>query len=154
MSLTIYVTLILFICYCARWKHLRDIGLVPMDAACWVSWGEGIKTPHTTGSSWRPLSITYFLSLLLHFEFIGLCFLLLLVSPDVDPVLFVLDLNMKYIVTVALNIRILHGLLSCDSSRICKKCCHVFAHCYTLDDNSEHPMDYDLSLLPNIFLFD
>ncbi len=24
-------------------KHLRGIGLVPMDATCWVSWGEGIK---------------------------------------------------------------------------------------------------------------
>ncbi len=30
-----------------------------------------------------------------------------------------------------------------------KKCC-VFAHCYTLADNSECPMDYELSLLPKI----
>ncbi len=33
-------------------------------------------------------------------------------------------------------VHILSGLLSCDSSRICKKCC-VFAHCYTFDDELE-----------------
>ncbi len=62
------------------WKHLRGIGLVPMDAACWVhSWGQCIETPYSTGSSWRPLSIAYFLSLLLSFLLIGLCLLLRLV---------------------------------------------------------------------------
>ncbi len=40
----------------------------------------------------RPLSIAY-----LHFD---LCLLLLLVSSDVDPALFVLDLHMKYTVGV------------------------------------------------------
>ncbi len=33
---------------------------------------------------------------------------------------------------------------------MCKKCCCVFAHCYTLDDELKRPMDYDLSLLPNV----
>ncbi len=28
---------------------------------------------------------------------------------------------------------------------------HVFAYLYTLDDNSERPMDYETSLLPNVF---
>ncbi len=28
---------------------------------------------------------------------------------------------------------------------------HVFAHLYTLDDDSERPMDYETSLLPNGF---
>ncbi len=28
---------------------------------------------------------------------------------------------------------------------------HVFAYLYTLDDDSERPMDYETSLLPNIF---
>ncbi len=28
---------------------------------------------------------------------------------------------------------------------------HVFAHLYTLCDDSECPMDYDTSLLPNVF---
>ncbi len=56
--------------------------------------------------------------------------------------MFVLDSHMKCIV---------HGLLSRDSSLICKKCCHVFTHRYTLDDDSECPMDYETSLLLNIF---
>ncbi len=36
----------------------------------------------------------------LDFFIIGLCLLLLLVSPDADPVLFVLDSHMKYTVEV------------------------------------------------------
>ncbi len=28
---------------------------------------------------------------------------------------------------------------------------HVFAYLYTLDDESECPMDYETSLLPNVF---
>ncbi len=59
---------------------------------------------------------------------------MLLVCPDIDPALFVLDLHMKYTGRWSLYERILHGLLSCDSSLICKKCCRVFAHHYTLDD--------------------
>ncbi len=43
-------------------------------------------------------------------------------------------------------VHILCGLLSSDSSPIYKKCCHVFAHSYTLDDNLEHPMDNELAL--------
>ncbi len=46
---------------------------------------------------------------------------------------------------------ILHCLLLCDSSHICKMCCHVFAHYYTLHGNLEHPMNYELSLIPNVF---
>ncbi len=45
-SNTVYM---LFYKRSAWWKHLRGIGLVPMDAACC--------------SSWSPLSITYFHSL-------------------------------------------------------------------------------------------
>ncbi len=30
---------------------------------------------------------------------------------------------------------------------------HVFAYLYTLDDNSQRPMDYETSLLPNLFSF-
>ncbi len=29
--------------------------------------------------------------------------------------------------------------------------CHVFAYLYTLDDDSERPMDYETSLLPKVF---
>ncbi len=83
------------------WKHLRGIGLVPMDAACWVSSGEGIKTPYSIGSSWRPPSMHCLLSFtFVTFLFFGLCLLLLIVSLDIDPVLFVLDLHMKYTVEV------------------------------------------------------
>ncbi len=28
---------------------------------------------------------------------------------------------------------------------------HVFAYLYTLDDDSEHPMDYETSLIPKVF---
>ncbi len=28
---------------------------------------------------------------------------------------------------------------------------HVFAYLYTLDDDSERPMDYETSLLPKVF---
>ncbi len=31
---------------------------------------------------------------------------------------------------------------------------HVFAYLYTLDDYSERPMDYETSLLPNVFPLD
>ncbi len=44
--------------------------------------------------------IAYFHLFLLPFLFFGLCLLLLLVSLDIDPVLFVLDLHMKYTVEV------------------------------------------------------
>ncbi len=30
---------------------------------------------------------------------------------------------------------------------------HVFAYLYTLDDDSERPMDYETSLLPKVFPF-
>ncbi len=30
---------------------------------------------------------------------------------------------------------------------------HVFAYLYTLDDDSERPMDYETSLLPKVFLY-
>ncbi len=46
---------------------------------------------------------------------------------------------------------ILCGLLLCDISSICKKCCCVVAHHYTLDINLESPMDYQLSLLSKVF---
>ncbi len=97
ISLTLILLIFLFYKRNTWWKHLRGIGLVPSDAACCVSWGEGINTPYSAGSPWRPLSITYFDSLLLLFRFIGLC---LLVSPDVNSLLFVLDLHMKYTVDV------------------------------------------------------
>ncbi len=42
----------------------------------------------------------------------------------------------------------------CDSSPMCKKCCSVFANHYTLDDDLECPLDYELSLLPNAFPYD
>ncbi len=44
--------------------------------------------------------IAYFYLLLLPFWFFGLCLILLLVSLDIDSVLFVLDLHMKYTVEV------------------------------------------------------
>ncbi len=51
---------------------------------------------------------------------------------------------------LSLYIRILCGLLSCDSSSMCKKCC-VFTRHYILDEDSERPFDYEPSLLPKGF---
>ncbi len=63
------------------WKHLRAIGLVPMDVTCSVSWGEGIETPYSTGSSWRPP----FMHCLLSFTFVTFLILWPL-SPAVSSV--------------------------------------------------------------------
>ncbi len=121
-----------------------------MDAACWVSWGEGIKIPYSTGSSWRSLSIALLSFILLSFLFIDLCRLLLLVFLDADPVLFVLNLHMNYSGGGPSTYVYCIVCLSCDSSPICKKC-FVFAHHYTLDDDSECSTYYELSLLPKVF---
>ncbi len=53
----------------------------------------------------------------------------------------------------SLCVCILCGLLSCDSSHICKKCCCVFGHRHTLDDNSDYSMEYKLSLMPKVTFF-
>ena len=68
-----------------------------MGAICLVSRGE-----HTQQVPLEDLfpCIAYFHSLLSPFRLFGLCLLLLLVSLDFDPVLFVLDLHMKYTVEV------------------------------------------------------
>ncbi len=85
-----------------------------------------------------------------HFCFKCLYLLLLLVSPDINPVLFVLDIHMKYLADVVPLCTLLRGLLLYDGSPICKKSC-VIAHRYTIDDNSECPMYYELSLLTKVF---
>ncbi len=72
-------------------------------------------------------------------------------STDINPVLFVLDLHVKYTVEVVPLYTYMLGLLFSHSSPICKKCCRVFAHHHIPDDDSECPMDYELSLIPNVF---
>ncbi len=57
-------------------ETLRGIGLVPMDAACWVSWGEGITFLSSIGSPKIPHSNID--SLLLPFWFIACSWLLCL----------------------------------------------------------------------------
>ncbi len=52
-----YTVYMLFYERSTRWKHFMSIGLVPMDAAYWVNWGEGIKTPFSSGPSWRTPSM-------------------------------------------------------------------------------------------------
>ncbi len=93
-SNTVYM---LFYKRSTRWKHFKKgIGLVPMDADCWVIWWEGIEI-----SSWTPPCMHCLLSLtFVTFLFFDLCLVLLLLSLDIDPVLFVLDLHMKYTVEV------------------------------------------------------
>ncbi len=58
---------------------------------------------------------------------------------------------MKYTVEVVFLRSILCGLLSCDSSPYVRSVGHVFAYINTRDDDSERPMDYEISLFPNVF---
>ncbi len=100
------------------WKHLRGIGLVPIDA------------------TWRTFSITYFHSLLTPFLFIGLCLPLLLVYLDVDPVCF----NYIYTVDVVpLHMYIVWFVIVWKYVRNDVESLHTW---YNLDDESEHTMDY------------
>ncbi len=130
-SNTVYM---LFYKRSTRWKHLRGIGLAPMDAACWVSWAEGIETPYSTCSSWTPLSTAYFHSLLLFFWFIGLdslvssWFLCLLMSIRFC-LFWTYICNMQWW-TCFLYVCILCGLLPCGSSPM---------FTFTLLDDSECP---------------
>ncbi len=102
IEIAISISPILFICYFVKeiYDTLKGLSVVvSMDSTCWVSWAEGIET-YSTGSYWRPVSSAYFHLLLLLFWLIGLCLCLVFVSTDVDPILFVLDLHMKYTVEV------------------------------------------------------
>ncbi len=78
------------------------------------------------------------------------------VFTNVDPVLCVLDLHMKYTVEmVPLHRywRILCDLLSCDNSTMCKKCllylCAPLCSCWRF----RLPLDYELSLLAREIYF-
>ncbi len=121
----------------SKWcKHLRDIGLTPMDAVCWVSWGEHIKT-------------------VLLCWFIGLYLLLILISWYWSCFVCSILTYMKYTVElVCLHTYILYGLLSCDSSLTCKKCwlclCTPLHSCWWF----RTPLDYELSLLLDILFLD
>ncbi len=68
---------------------------------------------------------------------------------DSDPVLFVLDLHMKYTVEVIPLCTYIAWFVIVWYVRSVS--C-VFAYLYTLDDNSERSMDYKTSLLPNVLL--
>ncbi len=83
-----------------------------VNATCWVSWGEGIGTPYSTGSSWWPLFIVYFHSLLLPSWFIDLWLLLVLVSLDVYPVLFVLNLHKMYVLLILTTIKLINNSIN------------------------------------------
>ncbi len=133
------------------WKHLRGIVFVPMDADSWVSWGEGIETPYSTGSSWRPhsmhclLSVSYLLSLWP-------------LSADASSVSWYLSC----LVCSGPAYEIYHGggpsmyiyCVVCYRVIVAtyvRSVGHVFAYLYTLDDDSERHMDYETSLLPKVF---
>ncbi len=116
------------------WKHLRGIGLVTMDAVCWVSWGEDIKTPYLTGSSWRSpfmhcllpfIFVTFFDSL----AFVSYCFYCILILI-LSCFFWTSIWNIQW--RWPLYVRTLCDLLSCDSSPICKKVVVMSLHTFTL----------------------
>ncbi len=104
-----------------------------------------MKNNKTLATSYSYVHFCYVYDLL---AFVFCCLRYLLMS-----ILFCLFWN--YICNIqwrwSLFVRILCGCLSNDSSTILKTCCCVFAHCYTLDDDSKCPMDYELSLFLNVF---
>ncbi len=87
------------------------------------------NNPHSTGYSWRPLSIVYFHSLLLLSWFIDLCLRLVLVSTDVDPDLFVLD----YIWNI--HMYIVYFVITLIATPCVRSVGCVFAYRCTLDDD-------------------
>ncbi len=134
-------------------ETFKGIGLVPMDVAGWLSWGEGIETPYSTGSSWRLPSMHCLIS------FIFVTFLILWhLSPAASSV----SWYWSCLVCSGLAYEIYSGGGS-STYVYCVVCYHVivvpyvrsvghvFAYLYTLDDDSECPMDYETSLLPKIF---
>ncbi len=135
------------------WKHLRGIELVPMDAVCWVRWGEGIKTIINRFFLKTSFHASFsFIYLCYIFLFFGLCLLLLLVPFDIESCFVCLGLAYEiysgggpsmYIYCV-----VCHRVIAAPYVR---NVVHVFAYLYTLDDDSEHPMDSETSLLPNVF---
>ncbi len=151
-SLTISETLILFICYFTKrntlLKHFRGIGLTPMDATCWVSEGEDIKTSYSTGSSWRPL-----FHCLLSFTFVTF-----LILWPLSPAASIISWCWSCFVCSELAYEIYSGggpslyvycvvcchMMAAPYSSICKKCCCVFTHHYTLDDDLECSMECKL----------
>ncbi len=65
-------------------------------------------------------------------------------SPDVDPVLFVLDLHMEYTVEVDPPCRYIVWVCYCvitDRGYV-RSVGHVFAYLYTFDDDLECPIEY------------
>ncbi len=134
-------------------KHLRSIGLVPMDITCWVSWGESIETPYSTGSSSRPPSMHCLLS----FTF-ATFFNLWSLSPAASSV----SSYRSCFVCSGLAYEIYSGdgpstYVYCAvyyhviAAQYVRSVGHVFAYLYILDDDSERPMDYETSLLPKGF---
>ncbi len=141
------------------WKHLSGIVLVPMDAACWVSWGEGMETPYSTGSSWRPPSTHCLLSFI---------FVIFLILCPLSPAASSFSWYWCYLVCSGLAYEIYSG--GDSSMYVCYVICyrvivtsyvrsvgHVFAYLYTLDDDSECPLNYENSwhpkVCPSIFHF-
>ncbi len=121
------------------------------DATWWVSWGEGIETPYSIGSSWRPPSIHYLLS------FIFVTFLILWpLSPATSSV----SWYRACLVCSGLAYEIYSGggpsmytycVVCYHVTPYVRSIVHVFTYLYNLDDDSERPMDYETSLLPKIF---
>ncbi len=141
----------LFYKWCIWWKHLRGIGLFLMDAAYWVSWGEDIEIC----SSLRPPSVHCFLSF---------TFATFLILWHLFPAASSVSRYWSCRVCSGLAYEIYSGggpsmyvyCVVCYhviASPYVKSVGHVSAYLYSLDDNLEFPMDYETSLLPNVFLY-
>ncbi len=136
-------------------RRLNDDVHIPVPSTCIPSWGEGIETPYSTGSSWRPPSMHCLLSFIF-FTF----FILWPLSPAASSV----SWYWSSLVCSGLAYEMYSGV-GPSTYVYCVVCyCvivalyvrsvgHVFAYLYTLDDNSECPVDYETSLLSKVFFF-
>ncbi len=136
------------------WKHLSGFRLVPMDTACWVIWGEGIETPYSTGSSWKPPSMQCLLS----FSFVTF-FILWLLSPAASSDSWYRSCFVCSV--LAYEIYSGDGPFTYVYCVVCyrviaaayvRRVNHIFAYLYTLDDDSECPFDYQ-PLGPPLYIF-
>ncbi len=143
LSWTISVTNTIYMLFykrSTRWKHLRDIGL--------SEWMPSILNRFFLKTFHVLLTSIYFYYLFYSFAFVSCCFSVswywsCLVCSGLAYEIYGGGGPSMYInCVVCYHVIVAHYVRSVG---------HVFAYFYTLDDDSEHPMDYETCLLPKVF---
>ncbi len=109
-----------------------------------MSWGEGIETPYSTGSSWRPPSMH---------DLLSITFVTFLIRWPLSPAASSVSWYRSCLVCSGLAYEVYSGggssmyvyCVVCYRvivAQYVRSIGHVFAYLYTLDDDSERPMDF------------